>query len=159
MAAETHAAEATEEDIWPNVTRSAALFGVAVATVSRWADEAGLGTWRRGEKFLRPRDILALAERQGRSLYDVASDLFALAREKTDSRDVRGRIRQEINDYLAEYQSRRDPARVLTQAELLDELRRVLSPAEYEKARQRLATQPRPAAADMFSADDEPSAH
>jgi len=151
---ELRTAEAAEQAVWPNLTRAAAMFGVSVATMSRWAEEADRGTWLRGEKCLRPRDLLALAERQARPLYDVASAMFAHTREVTADHEVRRRVREEINAYLAEYQRRRDPARVLTQAEFLEELRGVLPAAEFEKVRARLQTQPRPEAADMFSAEE-----
>ena len=64
MTTELRTAEAAEQAVWPNLTRAAAMFGVSVATMSRWAEEADRGTWLRGEKCLRPRDLLALAERQ-----------------------------------------------------------------------------------------------
>lgn len=154
MTTELRTAEATEEAVWPNLTRAALMFGVAVPTMSRWADEPERGTWLRGERCLRPRDLLAIAEQHGRPLYDLATELFTHTREETADLDVRRRVREEINAYLADYQRRRDPARMLTQAEFLDELRDVLSAAEFEKVRVRLQTQPRPAAADMFSAEE-----
>ena len=157
MATETRTAEATEEALWPNLTRAAAMFELSVPQMSRLADAAGLGTWVRGEKRLRPRDLLSLAERHGESLYDIASDLFDYARETAAPVELSPRLRAEINGFLADYQRRRDPARVLSQAEFVEELRVVLSPAEFEKARARLLAQPHPAA-DMFSADRDPSA-
>ena len=149
----TLTAVAPEAVAWPNLTRAADIFNVSVATMSRWVKAAGLGTWDEGDCLLRPRDALTLAEQQSHSLHEIGSGIFAYAREATADRAIRSAIRAEINDFLAEYQRRRNPARVLTMSEVLDELKAMLPAAQYEKIRARLQAQPRPAKADMFSED------
>lgn len=153
VATVTMTAIAPEAAAWPNLTRAAAMFGVSVPTMSRWAEGAGVGTWAEGERLLSPRDLLVIAEQQGRSLHEVSTEIFAYAREMTNDRPIRSMVRKEINGFIAEYQRRRNPARVLKLSEVLAELKAMLPPAQFERVRARLEAQPRPANADMFSED------
>lgn len=138
---------------WPNLSRSAELFGVSIAAVSRWADAAHVGEHTERGRVLRPSALLRIAEQQGRSLYNTAERIFDFSDAATDDETIRRSVRTEINEYLADYQRRRDPARVVTIGEVLEELRTALSPAEFERVRARLEGQALPKPPDMFSAE------
>lgn len=145
--------EIDQQEIWPHLTATAEIFGVQASTVSRWLNETKMGTWVRGELHLRPSEVLTLAVREGRSVHEIASNLFDFVREATKDRELRSLARQEINDFLEERRKRTDPQRKMTLAEVLEELRALLPATQFERVRSRLEAQPRPKGVDMFSAD------
>lgn len=145
---------ATDEVIaWPNLTRAAAMFKTSVASMSRWADQAEATTRVAAGRVLRPRELLRIAEQRGRSLYTTAEQLYDFVDEATEDEEIRAGVITEVNEYLADYQRRRDPARTITMAEALETLRRSFPHAAFERIRARLEGPELPGRADMFSAE------
>ena len=99
------------------------------------------------------KELLRIAERQVRRLFDVTERIFDFAHEATKDEEVRRGVRTEVNEYLADYQRRRDPVRMVSLAEVLEELRKAFPRAQFERVRARLEAQDLPERADMFSAE------